>query len=185
AGSVFFTNVNDAPVVTSATLILSEAGTVVLTPASIGVTDPDSSSFTFSVTNVTHGSFQTTTDGINWSNATSFPTADPAANHVRFVHDGGEVAPTFSIQANDGSAVNNLSNIFAGTVSFTNVNDAPVVTAASLTVAQGGTVLLTAANIGITDPDSSSFTFGVTNLTHGNFQTTTDGLKWTNATTFT
>src|SRR5262249_16010441 len=124
-------------------------------------------------------------DGMIWVNATSFTSADLAANHVRFVHDGGEVAPTFSIQANDGSAVNNLSNIFAGTVSFTNVNDAPVVTSASLTVAQGGTVLVTAANIGIIDPDSSSFTFGVSNLTHGNFQTSADGVNWSNATSFT
>ena len=35
-----------------------------------------------------------------------------------FVHDGGEVAPTFSIQADDGAAINNLSNVFAGSVSF-------------------------------------------------------------------
>src|SRR5262249_47689560 len=149
----------DAPIVTAASLTVSEGGTVLLTPASIGVTDQDSSSFTFSVTNVTHGSFQTSTDGVNWSNATSFTTADLAANHVRFVHDGGEAAPTFSIQANDGSAVNNLSNVFAGTVPFTTDNDAPVVTAASLTMAKGATVLFTPADVGVTDPDSSSFTF--------------------------
>ena len=164
---------------------MSEGGTVQLTPASIGVTDPDSTSFSFSVTNVTHGNFQTSTDGVNWSNATSFTTADLAANHVRFVHDGGEVAPTFSIQANDGSATNNLSNIFAGNVSFTNVNDAPVITVASLTVSEGGIVQLTPASIGVTDPDSSSFTFSVTNVTHGNFQTSTDGVNWNNASTFT
>src|ERR1700761_4920020 len=185
AGSVSFTNVNDAPVITSAALTVSEGGTVQLTPASVGVTDPDSSSFTFSVTNVTHGNFQTTSDGTNWLTATSFTTADLAANHVRFVHDGGEVAPTFSIQANDNAAVNNLSNIFTGNVSFTNVNDAPVITAASLTVSEGGTVQLTPASVGITDPDSSSFTFSVTNVTHGNFQTTADGTNWVNATSFT
>ena len=184
-GSVSFTNVNDAPAITSASLTLLEGGTVALTPSSIGVTDPDNSSFTFSVTNVTHGSFQTSTDGVNWSNATSFTTADLAANHVRFVHDGGEVAPTFSIQANDGSAVNNLSNIFAGNVSFTNVNDAPVITAASLTLAEGATVLLTPASVGVADPDNSSFTFSVTNVTHGSFQTSTDGVNWTNVTSFT
>src|SRR6201996_8252156 len=148
AGNVSFTSVNDAPVITAASLIVSEGGTVQLTPASIGVTDPDSASFSFSVTNVTHGNFQTSTDGVNWSNATSFTTADLAANHVRFVHDGGEAAPTFSIQANDGAAVNNLSNIFTGNVSFTNVNDAPVITAASLTLSEGGTVLLTPARSG-------------------------------------
>src|SRR5262249_30879069 len=115
----------------------------------------------------------------------SFTSADLAANHVRFVHDGGEAAPTFSIQANDGSAVNNPSNILAGSGSFTNVNDAPIVTAASLTVSEGGAVLLTAASIGVTDQDSSSFTFSVTNVTHGSFQTSTDGVNWSNATSFT
>src|SRR5207247_1563010 len=99
--------------------------------ASIGVTDPDSSSFTFTVTNVSNGTFQTT-DGVTWVNATTFTSADLAASHVQFVHDGGEAAPTFSIQADDGAAINNLSNIFTGSVSFTNVNDAPATTAVTL-----------------------------------------------------
>ena len=185
AASLTLAAVNDAPTITAASLIVSEGGTVQLTPASIGVIDPDNSSFTFSVTNVTHGNFQTSADGVNWSNATSFTTADLSANHVRFVHDGGEAAPTFSIQANDGSASNNLSNIFAGNVSFTNVNDAPVITAASLTISEGGVVQLTPATIGVTDPDSSSFSFSVTNVTHGNFQISTDGVNWSNATSFT
>ena len=274
--------VNDAPVITAASLTVAEGGTVLITSASIGVTDPDSSSFAFTVSNVTHGAFQTTTDGVTWTNATTFTTTDLAASHVRFVHDGSVTAPTFSIQANDGAALNNLSNLFAGSVSFNNVNhapvatpvtlaagtedtaytitaatllagvtdvdgpalsitsvgvasgggnivnngngtwtytpaanssgpvsfsytasdgslsasstasltlaavnDAPVITAASLTVAEGGTVLITSASIGVTDPDSSSFAFTVSNVTHGAFQTTTDGVTWTNATTFT
>ena len=372
--------VNDAPVITAASLAVAEGGTVLITPANVGVSDPDSSSFAFTVSNVTHGSFQTTTDGVTWTNATTFTTADLAASHVRFVHDGSLTAPTFSIQANDGAALNNLSNVFVGSVSFNNVNhapvatpvtlaagtedtaytitaatllagvtdvdgpslsitsvsvasgggsivnngngtwtytpaansdgpvsfnytafdgelsasstasltlapvndapvavadtlsatedtavtytaaqllgndtdvdnsnaqlsiasvtsgtggtavlnangtvtftpnanfsgaasftytvsdgastsspatvtvnvaavnDAPVITAASLTVAEGGTVLITPANIGVSDPDSSSFAFTVSNVTHGSFQTTTDGVTWTNATTFT
>ena len=110
--------VNDAPVITAASLTVAEGGTVLITPASIGVSDPDSASFAFTVSNVTHGSFQTTTDGVTWTDATSFTTAELAANHVRFVHDGSVTAPTFSIQANDGAALNNLSNVFVGSVSF-------------------------------------------------------------------
>src|SRR5262249_8808750 len=75
------------------------------------------------VSNVTHGTFQTTSNGTTWNNATSFTTAQIAANQVRFVHDGGELAPTFSIRANDGSAD---SNTIAAAVTFTNVNDPPV-----------------------------------------------------------
>ena len=110
--------VNDAPVITAASLVVAEGGTVLFTPGSIGITDPDSSSFSFTVTNVSHGTFQTTTDGTNWANATTFTSADLAANHVRFVQDGSGTAPTFSIQANDGAALNNLSNVFIGTVNF-------------------------------------------------------------------
>ena len=110
--------VNDAPVITAASLAVAEGGTVLITPANVGVSDPDSASFAFTVSNVTHGSFQTTTDGVTWTNAASFTTADLAASHVRFVHDGSVTAPTFSIQANDGAALNNLSNVFVGSVSF-------------------------------------------------------------------
>ena len=83
---------------------------------------------------------------MTWSNAASFTTADLDASHVRFVHDGGVAAPTFSIQANDGAALNNLSNVFVGSVSFNNVNHAPVVISASLAVLQGGTVRLQPAS---------------------------------------
>ena len=34
------------------------------------------------------------------------------------MHDGSVTAPTFSIQANDGAALNNLSNVFVGSVNF-------------------------------------------------------------------
>jgi VCBS repeat-containing protein len=185
AGTIDFTNVNDVPTITTALLSLSEGGRVVLDAASIGVTDPDNTSFTFTVSNVSHGAFQTTTDGTTWVDATAFTTADLAAGHVRFVHDGGEDAPTFSIQADDGESVNNLSNVLAGSVSFTNVNDAPVVTKAALDVLEGGTVVLDAASIGVADPDSTSFKFTVSNVSHGTFQTTADGNVWVDAATFT
>jgi hypothetical protein len=184
-GSIDFTHVNVPPVITSASLTVAEGGTVLFTPANLGITDPDSTSFTFTVSKVTHATFQTTANGTDWTDATTFTSADLVANHVRFVHDGGEIAPTFWIQADDGASANHLSNVFTGSIDFTNVNDPPVITAASLTVAEGGTVLFTPANLGITDPDSTSFTFTVSHVTHGTFQTTTDGVYWTNATTFT
>jgi VCBS repeat-containing protein len=185
AGTVNFTNVDDAPVITNAVLTISEGGTVLVTSTNIGVTDPDSASFSFTASGVTHGSFQTTTNGANWIAATTFTTADLNAGHVRFVHDGGEDAPTFSIQADDGAGLHNLSNVLAGTVNFTNVNDAPVVTNAGFAVSEGGTIVLSAASIGVTDPDSASFTFTVSGVTHGSFETTVDGNKWGSVTTFT
>jgi hypothetical protein len=185
AGTVDFSNVNDAPAVTTAVFSVLEGGTVVLDAASIGVTDPDSTAFTFTLSGVTHGTFQVSADGVTWNDAATFTTADLNAGHVRFVHDGGEDAPTFSIQADDGEAANNRSNELVGTVDFSNVNDAPAVTIAVFSVAEGGTVLLDAASIGVTDPDSKAFTFTVSNFSHGTFQTTADGANWVDAGAFT
>jgi hypothetical protein len=174
-----------APVISSASLTVSQGGTVLFTPANLGITDPDSTTFTFSVSNVAHGTFQTTTDGVHWTDATTFTSADLAANHVRFVQDGSALTPTFSIQADDGGSTNSLGNLFSGSVTLTDVHQPPVITAASLIVAEGGTVVLGTSNIVVDDPGSSSFTFTVSNVAHGSFQTTTDGIHWVDALTFT
>jgi VCBS repeat-containing protein len=159
--------VNDAPAIVQAAFAVAEGGTAVLSAGDIALIDPDSTSFTFTVSGVTHGSFQTTADGTNWAAATTFTGDDVAAGHVRFVHDGGEDAPTFSIQADDGI---NSGSPFAGTVDFTNVNDAPAIKHASLTISQGHTVTLTTADIDFVDPDSPVVTYTVSNLSHGHFE---------------
>src|SRR6267142_1290950 len=162
--------VNDAPVVTAASLTVSEGGTVLITPANIGVADPDSSSFAFTVTNVTHGTFQTTADGVTWGNATTFTSTDLTANHVRFVHDGGVAAPTFSIQADDGAAINNLSNILVGSVLFNNVNHAPVATPVTLAAGTEDTAYtINAATLlaGVTDVDGPSLSITAVSVASG------------------
>jgi VCBS repeat-containing protein len=175
--TVTIAGINDAPVVTSAGFAVSEGGTTVLGAANIGVSDPDSASFTFTASNVSHGTFQTTTNGALWVFATTFTTADLNAGHVRFMHDGGEDAPTFSIQADDGTGVASLSNVFAGGVTFTHVNDAPVITHAALTISQRGTVTLTTADLDFFDPDNAVVTYTVSNATHGNFEIITDNVS--------
>jgi VCBS repeat-containing protein len=226
------TVVNTPPTIHNATLTVSEGQTVTLSAADIGITDINDTSFTFKVTDVTHGRFQVFVNG-TWMNTATFTSAELAGGQIRFMHDGGEAAPTFSIVADDGEALNHRSNVLTGTVNFTNVNDAPVISYASLGIREGGTVVLgpsdfhithtdnlvdfsgfaTRADLpafsssftslvadlvlvdsagfsnhismGINDPDSSSFTLIVSNVTHGTFQTTTDGVHWVNAGTFT
>jgi VCBS repeat-containing protein len=168
--TVTIAGINDAPVVTGAGFAVSEGGTTVLGAANIGVSDPDSASFTFTASNVSHGTFQTTTNGALWVTATTFTSADLNAGHVRFVHDGGEDAPTFSIQADDGTGVASLSNVLAGGVTFTHVNDAPAIAHASLTISQGHTVTITTADIDFVDPDNSVITYTASNLSHGHFE---------------
>eukprot|EP01035_Chromulina_nebulosa_P027260 gene27260-35817_t len=181
--SVAVTPVNDAPTIVAAPLLVFEGGTMVLNALNFIVYDPDSSSFTFTVSNVTHGRFQVKT-GSTWGDASSFTTADINAGHVRFVHDGSEGAPTFSVQADDGASANNLSNTANGPVIYIPVNDAPVITSASFAVSEGGTVVLHRSDFGVSDPDSSNFKFTVSGVTHGHFQTYSHG-HWSNDTTFT
>src|SRR5262249_45375804 len=151
---------------------ISEGGTGV--PA-IGITDPDSSSFTYTASGVTHGTFQTSTDGTNWRSEERRVRERLAVNEVGVQHERREAAPAWSLTADDGAGVNHTSNTLAGSVTFTNVNDAPTLNSVSLTISEGGTG---APVIGITDPDSSAFTYTASGVTHGTFQTSTDGTNW-------
>lgn len=112
--TVTIVGVNDPPIFTSAFFTVRESGSVVLVSSNFGVFDPDSTNFTFTVSNVTHGQMEIFANGV-WSPTTTFTSADIAAGHVRFVHDGSNSAPTFSIQASDGFS---SSNVFGGTVNF-------------------------------------------------------------------
>ena len=151
---------NTAPIIHDATLAVSEGGAVLLGPSDIGVADLTDSSFTFTVSNVTHGTFQTTTDGVTWVDATTFTTADLAASHVRFVHDGGEIAPTFSIQADDGEALNdNQSNVSAGAVDFTNVDDPAEICGKATGSVVEDTSCTTGGTLTVHDPDSGEAVF--------------------------
>jgi len=123
--------VNDAPVLSAVQLTVSEGGTRVFAPADFSIADPDNGAFTYTVSGVAGGSFEVF-NGVTWNAAGSFTTAQVAAGTVRFVDDGDELAPSFSVTANDGAA---NSATIAGTVSYTPVNDAPVLAGAGGTLA--------------------------------------------------
>jgi hypothetical protein len=156
---------NDAPVLDSATLTVSEGQTVTVSGANFGITDPDSASFTYTVSGISGGYFQLSSAA--GMPITSFSSAQLAGGLVQFVDDGNEVAPAFSVTVNDG-ALN--SNTLAATVSYSPQNDAPVLSSASMTLNEGQTVTLSGANFGITDPDSASFTYTVSGVSGGYFQ---------------
>lgn len=124
---VVVTRYNDAPVVQTAQLTVSEGETVVLSQYDINASDSDGTTgFTFIVSNVQGGKFQYTSSGAPWVDTTSFTTSQLAAGYVRFVHDGSETPAAFDVQANDGGATNNLSNVVSATVDYNPVNDAPI-----------------------------------------------------------
>ena len=58
---------------------------------------------------------------------------------MQFVHDGNEAAPTYSVSVFDGALT---TGPLAATISFTNVDDAPIITANTLTISEGQTVVL-------------------------------------------
>ncbi len=89
---------------------------------------------------------------------------------------------TIEFQVNDGAAEHAASNVVAVTVNVTPVNDAPVLDYFNLTVAEGGTTVLSTNDFHITDPDSSSFFFSFANVTGGEFQVF-NGTNWISAPT--
>lgn len=118
--------VNDPPVLGYFNLAVAEGGTTVLSSSDFHITDPDSSSFFFTVTNLTGGQFEVLTEG-HWVAAPTggFTVDDIAAGNVRFVHDGGNAAPTFTVWASDFT---DAGPAISPTVDFTVVNHAPVIT---------------------------------------------------------
>src|SRR6185295_13854215 len=125
--------VNDAPVLTGLSLTVGEGQTVTLSGADIGVTDVDSASFTYTVSGLSGGILQlSSAPGVS---IVGFTSAQLGGGQVQFVDDGNEVAPAFSLTASDGSA---SSNTLSASITYTAVNDAPVLanTPLTLTVAE-------------------------------------------------
>jgi hypothetical protein len=115
--SVLFIPVNDAPTIEHVSFSVEQGGKALLHASDFGVCDPDSSAFKFTVSHVDGGHFETWnynshTHQWSWSTDTSFTTAELNADHVRFVQDGSDCAPTFWVKANDGSWVNGNSDTF-------------------------------------------------------------------------
>ena len=145
------TPVNDAPVITSASLTVSEGQTVTLSGANFGITDPDDAGFIYTVSGVTGGFFQLSSAA--GTPITTFTSADLSGGIVQFVDDGNEVAPSFSVKVNDGDVD---SNTLAATITYNPVNDAPVLGAiGNQSVNEGATLTFTAT---ATDADLPSQT---------------------------
>ncbi len=182
--TITVTGTNDRPHIGRVSFQLTEGRSTILKASDIGITDPDSDSFTFTVSKVAHGKFQISTDGIDWTDATSFTSAQLDAGYVRFMHDGSEEDAHFSIRADDGAGEHSVSNTYRATIEIAHVNDAPKMIAAPLLIAEGGTVVLTLLNFLVTDPDDNRFTFHVSDVEHGIFKVW-NGECWTEASSFT
>lgn len=166
--NVSFNIVNQPPVFHHANLTVSEGETVILSSGDFYTTDTDTinSGLRYTITSCDGGYFELTTNpGVA---VTSFTQLAINQGDVRFVHDGGEAAPTFGVTVSDGEYTESPGE---SNIDFTNLNDAPVITANTLTIAEGGEVTLDTPNLSATDPDSplGALRFYITDISGGNF----------------
>jgi hypothetical protein len=165
---------NDATVITTNTgFSVLEGGTHTITTAELNITDPDDSGagITYSLSNVTGGQVQLTTNpGIP---ALSFTQADLAANRVIFIHDGGEGNASFDVDVADGlehGATNDTATINVTRIA---VNDAPTVTRNLTTsVNEGGITQIKNIVLNTTDPDNvaADLTYTITGEVNGQLE---------------
>ncbi|MGE4002046.1 MAG: DUF4347 domain-containing protein, partial [Planctomycetaceae bacterium] len=161
--------VNDPPVLGNNQLTISEGQTVTLGTGHLSGTDVESSAatLTFTVSGVTAGRFErTSAPGVA---ITSFLQSEVTAGEIVFVHNGGELAPAYSVRVSDGT--DNTAPA-AATIMFTNLNDPPVLGNNQLTLNEGQTVTLSATDLNAADVETGSgaLTFTVSGVTAGQFE---------------
>ncbi|MCA9212070.1 MAG: tandem-95 repeat protein [Planctomycetales bacterium] len=148
---------NDAPVLAvNAGSSMSEGATdtIVVTELQFTDTEQPTTSITYTViATPTNGQLElTTAPGV----AVAIFTQDDIDNgRVVYVHDGGETTTdSFSFDVDDGAG--NVSSGHTFALAITPVNDSPVVAVnTGITVAEGGTVVISSFELDVTDPDDS------------------------------
>ncbi|WP_372739847.1 putative Ig domain-containing protein, partial [Neptunomonas sp.] len=128
---------NTAPSLSSNNFVLSEGVTTTITPAMLAATDADDANagLTFTMSGISGGQFALS--GNPAVAITSFTQSQITSGVVVFVDNGDETAPAFSLSVSDG--VNSTVAVLA-TINFSNVNDAPTLsaTASNPTFTEGG-----------------------------------------------
>ena len=120
--------------------------------ANFGISDVDSASFTYTVSGVSGGIFQLIERGGHADHELHQRAADG-----RVWCSSSTTATRWRRRsASPPATAPCSSNTLAATVTYNPVNDAPVAYERRMTVSEGQTVTLSAANFGVTDPDSSA-----------------------------
>lgn len=168
--NVTFINVNDAPILQNNQLTINEGETIVLGSNNLSASDEDnpSSSLEFIITNIQNGQFELVSNP--GGPITRFTQQQITNSEIQFVHDGGELAPTYYIQVTDGLTTTSAQNSAVNFVN--NQDDPPTIANNALTITQGGTVTLVSANLQAVDDNSSpaQLTFTVVQVNGGQFE---------------
>ena len=146
---------NLSPILVNNHLIINQNQTVVLNSNNLSAIDSEgaSASIQFTVYNIQHGRFTTTSkpsDAI-----TQFEQIDIINDNIQFIQDGSNQSPSYSVQA--------------ASITFDAV---PVIINNQLIVSQGQSTILTSINLSAMDIDSPlpTLNFIVSNAQHGHFE---------------
>ena len=177
--SITVTPVNDAPVVGGllSTVVL-EGSTSTLSSAAINAFDPDfprENTLIFSLlSNPIYGRLEFI--GAPNISITSFTLAQVKAGEILYIHDGSEVSnDSFAFTLSDGN-IATAPQTFS--ISVTNVDDIPIVTAsASLNYVEDGAAVAVFRNLSIVDPDTPSYDGAIIGIS-ANFVANKDLLTW-------
>jgi hypothetical protein len=169
--SLVIAAVNDAPVLATNALSITEGATVILSASNLNTTDSDTpaTGLTYTVSNVTGGQFESV--GNPGTAITSFTQDNINNGAVQFVHNGGEAAPGYSVSVSDGEFSTAPTS---ATTSFTSVNDAPTLATNALSITEGGTVTLSSSNLYTSDSDNTpaQLLYTISNISGGSFSGT-------------
>jgi hypothetical protein len=184
--TVNVTAVNDAPAGTNNTVTTLEDTAYTFAAADFGFSDAnDTPANNLSAVKITTipGTGGLTLSGIGVSPGQSISVANIAAGNLQFTpaaNGNGAAYASFTFQVqDDGGTANGGVDLDASpatmTIDVTAVNDAPVIGQNTLTLTQGGTVQMSAAQLSATDVDNpaAGLLFTVSAVTHGQFELST------------
>lgn len=180
-----FTPTNDSPLFTVNTLTIAEGGTVVLNSGepNLVTTDEESDAvaLTYTIDSASNGVFQRV-DGagvVDLLEGSNFTQADVDNGFIQFTHDGGEVAPSYTLTVTDDgvggdseTALSVTRELIIPEGGFIPENDAPELVNNTLTLNEGDTVVLDSDSLSATDPedDDASLIFIITAVSNGRFE---------------
>jgi VCBS repeat-containing protein len=179
---VNFLAINDGPTISRNVLEIREGETITLNsvPGNLNLVAQDEEStpdqLTYTIQQVANGTFQRVVGATvqNLTLGNQFTQAEVDNQLIRFRHDGSETPPTYRLRVVDSgllgqSAKGNTSTV---AVTFTPVNDLPVITKNEITLRENDTIAISSLNLAATDVEDndSTLTFEITGVTGGRFE---------------
>lgn len=157
-----------APSLLANTLLIGNGQTVILNAGFLSAGDSavTASNLVFTITNIQHGKFTLVSNSTQA--ITTFSLAQIQTGTIQFIHDGSNIAPSYSVSVSDGT-VSNTGGAVSATIKF---NYAPTLVTNQLAISQGQTVILTADSLSATDSNgisSGNLIFTANGIQHGSF----------------